>query len=145
MRLIRKAEPTDWHRPYLRPIRGAMWPSFQAEHCMALALLMALQAAGPVLPAKGAAEFDLAKYRPARSPGEERGCAGQSVTDIVVCGRREPAPYPLEDMERRFREKPVVAEWGIAPNASIRAYGESVGVGAGLISRRAMVGVKLRF
>ena len=48
-------------------------------------------------------------------------------------------------MERRYREKPLVAEFGIAPNASVRAYGESVGIGSGLISKRAMVGVKLRF
>ncbi len=112
---------------------------------MGLAWLIALQAAGSSMPPPSAAEFDLAKYRPAPSAGEERACPGQSGTEIVVCGRREPAPYPLEEMERRFREKPIVAERGIAPNLSVRAYGESVGVGAGLISNRAMVGVKLRF
>jgi hypothetical protein len=110
---------------------------------MTLSLLIAFQAAA--VPA-GAAPiaFDLAKYRPA--PDANGPCAAQGAGDIVVCGRRESGgDYPLSEMERQFREKPIVAERSIAPGTSVRAYGDSVAMPGGQVSKRAMVGVRLRF
>nr|WP_295372768.1 hypothetical protein [uncultured Sphingosinicella sp.] len=115
---------------------------------MALALLLAFQAAAELAPpATVPVDFDLAKVRPADDDAERaRACARDDSSEIVVCGRRRRGnDYPTEEMERRYREKPLVAEVGIAPNASVRAYGESVEMPGGQISKRAMVGVKLRF
>jgi hypothetical protein len=111
---------------------------------MILAMIMAVQPAE--LPPAQAAPigFDLARYRPSEPVGA--GCTGgANGTEIVVCGRRAPGTYPLEEMEARFREKPLRAEIGIAPNAALRAYGEQVDLGQGLVSKRAMIGMKLRF
>ena len=107
---------------------------------MNLALLLALQAAAP--PAPAAPAFDLRNYRP--SPDDAR-CGSANGQEIIVCGRRGGYVYPLEEMERLFKEKPIRAEVGIAPNTSLRAYGDQVGMPDGQISKRAMVGVKLKF
>jgi hypothetical protein len=113
---------------------------------MTLSLLIAFQAAAAAPAAAGPAQvaFDLAKYRPGPDPNGP--CARQGAGDIVVCGRREGGgAYPFEEMERLFREKPIVAETSIAPNTTLRAYGESVDLGQGQVSKPAMVGVRLRF
>ncbi|HEX8064544.1 MAG TPA: hypothetical protein VF535_15185 [Allosphingosinicella sp.] len=111
---------------------------------MSLALLLALQAAPPA-PAAPAAplpiEFDLAKVKPA-DPCETGGGGG---SDIVVCGRRPRGDYEYEKWERLFRTDPLVAEIGIGPGAVARAYVESVQMPGGQISKRVMVGVKVKF
>jgi hypothetical protein len=115
---------------------------------MALALILAFQAGAELAPpATVPADFDLAKVPSAsQDPDPQRGCATEDSSDIMVCGRRRRGnDYPMEEMERRYREKRLVAEVGIAPNASVRAYGESAEMPGGQISKRAMVGVKLRF
>jgi hypothetical protein len=105
---------------------------------MSLALLLALQAAPPA-PAERPLpiDFDLAKVKPG-NPCKSGG------SDIVVCGRR-PGTYDYETWERIFRTDPLLAEKGIGPGAVVRAYGESVEMPGGQVSKRAMVGVRVKF
>jgi hypothetical protein len=113
---------------------------------MAFALLLALQgAAAPAPPAVAPLDFDLAELarRQANEPG---GCGPGPAGEILVCGRRPGnGDYPLEQWERVFREKPLVAEIGIGGGNTARAYTEQVDFGNGHVSKRIMVGVKLPF
>jgi hypothetical protein len=107
---------------------------------------MALQATiaspGGVL----ASDFDLAKAR-ATNPWV-RGCQRQNASEIVVCGRSRggngPSFAELEELERQFRDKPVRAEARIG-KSTLRAYGDSVQMPGGQISKRAMIGIKMPF
>ncbi len=103
---------------------------------MAAALLWAFQLAAAPVP--DAIEFDLAKYRPA-----ERRCGEGDATEIVVCGRRRPEPG-LE-LDPRWIDKPLKAEIGLRGGATLRAYGESVEMPGGHVSKRGMIGIKLPF
>ena len=107
---------------------------------MNLALLLALQTAPQAPSAPPMIEFDLAKVKPS-DPCE----SSSSGSDIVVCGRRRGADYDLEKWARIFATEPLLAEKGIGPGAVARAYGESVGMPGGQVSKRAMVGVKIKF
>ena len=110
---------------------------------MALALWVALQAAGPAPAGAVPIDFDLARVKPAEP---ERGCATDNPSEIVVCGRRPLRnDYPLEAMAERYREKPVRAEIGLGGGATGRAYLEQVEMPQGQVSRRIMFGVKLPF
>jgi hypothetical protein len=106
---------------------------------MSLALLLALQAAppGPAEPPPRI-DFDLAEVKSADP------CKSGGGSDIIVCGRR-PGTYDYERWEREFRTDPLLAEKGIGPGAVVRVYGESVGMPDGQISKRAMVGVRVKF
>jgi hypothetical protein len=108
---------------------------------MSLALLLALQAApqapaAPPLPI----DFDLATMK----PGDPCRTGGGGGSDIVVCGRR-PGSYDYEKWERVFKTDPLVAEIGIGDGAVARAYVESVAMPGGQISKRAMVGIRVKF
>lgn len=110
-----------------------------------LAWLIALQTPSPAAPDLIVSDFDLAKRKSVPTKG---ACGDGDGSEIVVCGRRiggGGGNYPMEEMERRYRKKPLVAEVGIGPNATVRAYTESAEMQQGLISKRAMVGVKLKF
>lgn len=113
---------------------------------MALAWLLALQAAAPSAPAVPA-DFDLATFRPTEpEAGRSPACGSGGGSEIVVCGRRRGGgDYPYEEMERRYQEKPLVAETTIGGGATARAYVESVAMPQGEISKRVMVGIKLPF
>lgn len=108
---------------------------------MSLALLLALQAAprspGEPLPI----DFDLASVKPADPCRTGLGTG----SDIVVCGRRAGGAYDLEKWERVFRTGPLLAEKGIGGGAVARAYGEGVEMPGGQVSKRAMVGVRVKF
>lgn len=107
---------------------------------MAVALWMALQAAGPGPAGAVPVAFDLAKVKPADP------CESDSPSEIVVCGRRGlQNDYPLEKMERLYREKPVRAEIGLGNGATGRAYLEQVEMPDGQVSRRIMFGIKMPF
>jgi hypothetical protein len=110
---------------------------------MSLALLLALQAA-PQAPTERLLpiDFDLAKVKPA-DPCRTGGGGGGS--DIVVCGRRPSGVYDMEKWERVFRTGPLLAETSLGPGAVARAYVESVEMPGGQISKRAMVGVRVKF
>jgi hypothetical protein len=119
---------------------------------MALAFLIAVQAAAgpaaaePALPGLAAVDFDLAEVAKRQQADAAAGCPQSGAGEIVVCGRRPGGgDYPMERWERIFREGPLVAEKDIGGGAVARAYVEQVEIGAGQISRRAMVGVKLPF
>ena len=107
---------------------------------MRLALLLALQTApqAPALPP--ALEFDLAKVKPS-DPCE----SGGGGSDIVVCGRRPRGDYDIEKWARIFAAEPLVAEKGIGPGSTIGAYIDSVPMPGGQISKRALVGIKVKF
>ena len=111
---------------------------------MAMALLLALQA-GSAGGAPIRSDFDLKTYRPA--PEAARDCGGAGEPDeIVVCGRRPLRnEYPLEEMERRFATKPLVAETDMGGSGKARAYVESVEMPGGQTSKRIMFGIKLPF
>ena len=114
---------------------------------MALAFLLALQAAaGPAVPGVTAVDFDLAEATKRQQAQAAAGCGQPGAGEIVVCGRRPGAgDYPLEKWERVFREEPLVAEKRIGRGAVARASVEQVELGSGQVSKRAMVGVKLKF
>ena len=109
---------------------------------MSLALLLALQAApqataGP-LPE---IDFDLARVKPA-DPCRTGGGGG---TDIVVCGRRPAGDFDFDKWERVFRTKPLTAETPIGPGAVAGIWVESVEMPGGQVSKRLLVGVKVKF
>jgi hypothetical protein len=116
---------------------------------MSLTLLLALQTAAPPPPPLVAPiDFDLARYRIEGSslalPG--RDCAGGAGAAIVVCGRRRSGgAYPMEEMERRYAQGPLVAEIGLTGAMRGRAYVESVEFPGGQVSNRVMVGIRLPF
>jgi hypothetical protein len=107
---------------------------------MKLALLLALQSAPQAPAAPLPLDFDLAKVKP--SDPCRTGGAG---SDIVVCGRRPGGTYDLEKWERVFRTDPLLAEKSIGPGAVARAFVESVPMPGGQVSKRAMVGIKVKF
>ena len=112
---------------------------------MGLAWMFAVQAATAAPSAPAPIGFDLAKHRPARAAEAGRGCAAQSDSDIVVCGRRGGDGYRLRELDGPDAEKPLVAEVGIGGGAKGRAYVEGVELQQGLVSKRVMVGVKVGF
>ncbi|HEX8584281.1 MAG TPA: hypothetical protein VF680_07720 [Allosphingosinicella sp.] len=117
---------------------------------MALAFLIALQAAAAVPPAAAAeaaaVDFDLAELTRRQQAEAEAGCGTRAAGEIVVCGRRPGAgDYDMEKWERIFREGPLVAETDLGGGATGRAYTEQVDLGGGMVSKRFMVGVKVPF
>lgn len=111
---------------------------------MSTVLMLALQVAAP---APAAIDFDLARHRPqAAATNSDRACPPGEAGEIVVCGRRDRnGDYPLDRWARTFAAPRRVAEIGIGGAATMRAYGESVGIGPGVTSNRAMIGIRLPF
>jgi hypothetical protein len=106
---------------------------------MSLILLLALQSAPPAPAEPLPIDFDLASVK-SGDPCK----TGGGGSDIVVCGRRS-RDYEYEKWERVFKTDPLVAEKGIGPGAVVRAYVESVPMPGGQVSKRAMVGIKVKF
>lgn len=115
---------------------------------MALGWLLALQAAANAAnaPAMPVIDFDLAKARPAEA--EAGSCGAGSGTEIVVCGRRGPSdrftPEQMEELARRYAEKPVRAQVGLGDGASAGVEASHGNVGS-FPTNRIMVGVKIKF
>lgn len=119
---------------------------------MSLALLLALQsvpAAPPApatpappapAPAPLAVDFDLAQVKPA-----DRCASEGDVSEILVCGRRPGGTYDLAKWARVFETGPLRAETAIGRRATAGAYVESAAMPGGAVSKRAMVGVKIKF
>lgn len=108
---------------------------------MSLALLLALQAA-PQAPSQPLPiDFDLAHVKPA----EPCATGGGGGSDIVVCGRRPRGDYDIEKWERVFKTKPLIAEKGIGRGATAGIYVDSVAMPGGQVSKRALVGIKVKF
>ena len=118
---------------------------------MALAFFLALQAVGhPALPAPLAIDFDLARLARADSdladPLGSRRCARQETGTILVCGRRPSgSAYPMEEMERRYATRPLVAEKRLAGNLTGDVHVESVTLPDGAVSNRVMARLRLPF
>jgi hypothetical protein len=113
---------------------------------MSLALLLALQAAppAPAEPQARAGPLPIAFALATAKPADPCGAAPSEASDIVVCGRR-PGVYDFEKWERMFEAGPLVAETSLGGGAVARAYVESVEMPNGQVSKRAMVGVKIKF
>lgn len=107
---------------------------------MSLALLLALQAAPQAPAGPLPIDFDLATIK----PGDPCRTGGGGGSDIVVCGRR-PGSYDYDKWERVFKTDPLLAEKSIGPGTVLRAYVESVAMPGGQVSKRAMVGVRVKF
>jgi hypothetical protein len=94
-------------------------------------------------------DFDLAGVRPADDLdllSAREACRRQSPDEILVCGRRRSADgYPMEEMERVFATRPIVAEMSIGGGAAGRAFVESAALDRGAVSTRVMVGIRLPF
>jgi len=108
-------------------------------------LLLAAAAAPPAAPAASAPrvadiDFDLAKVAV-----EAGRCGRQASGEILVCGRRSGGDYPMEEWERIFAARPLLAETEIAPGVTGRAFVQSVQFPNGEVSKRIMVGIKLPF
>jgi hypothetical protein len=109
---------------------------------MSLALLLALQAAPAAADEPLPIDFDLASVKP-DDPCRTGGGGG---SDIVVCGRRPGGGgYDLEKWERVFRTAPLLAERGIGPGAVAGVWVESVAMPGGQVSKRVLVGVRVKF
>jgi len=117
---------------------------------MSLVLLLAFQSApsvpaAPPAPAPApaaplAVEFDLAEAKPA-----DRCYAARDGSEILVCGRRPSTAFDLEKWARVYERGPLRAEKGIAPGVIARVYTDSAPMPGGAVSKRAMVGVKVKF
>jgi len=105
-------------------------------------LLLAAAAAPPATPAPGVADidFDLAKVAV-----EVGRCGRQASGEILVCGRRSGGDYPMEEWERIFAARPLLAETEIAPGVTGPAFVESVQFPNGEVSKRVMIGIKRPF
>jgi hypothetical protein len=113
---------------------------------MAVALLLAFQAAATPVPAAPVAiNFDLAKLRPIDLDPTPSRCRTGDSSEIVVCGRRGGGDYPYEEMERLFAVKPLIAEMDIGGGAKARAYAEGAEIAPGLVSKRVMFGINTGF
>lgn len=109
---------------------------------MSLALLLALQAA-PQATAEPVPEIDFDLARVKAADPCRTGSGGGS--DIVVCGRRPGGDFDYEKWERVFRTKPLTAETSIGPGAVAGIWVESVEMPGGQVSKRVLVGVKVKF
>ena len=105
-------------------------------------LLLAAAAAPPAAPAPRVADIDFDLADMAADVGR---CGQQASGEIVVCGRRSGGDYPMEEWERVFAARPLLAETEIAPGVTGRAFVQSVQFPNGEVSKRIMVGIKLPF
>jgi hypothetical protein len=117
---------------------------------MSLALMLVLQAAvppPPPAPLVAPIDFDLARYRPSDAgfAATSRACRSGDPDAIVVCGRRSPGTYPLDEMAAVFEPRPLVAEIRLIGNLRARAFVEAVELAPGVVSNRLMVGIRLPF
>lgn len=116
---------------------------------MAMAFLLALQAAAatPIAPALAPIDFDLARLaRDGPALTTRRDCARGDPAAIVVCGRRAPGgDYPLEAWERAFATRPIVAETRLFGNLMGDVHAESATLDRGAVSQRAMVRLRVPF
>ena len=106
---------------------------------MAMTFLLALQAVAPV-PVPGG--FDL---RDVPRADAIDGCARDEAGAIVVCGRRPGPGYPMEEMDRLYARRPLVAETGLGGGVTGRVYLDAAPMARGEVSRRVMVGVRIPF
>jgi hypothetical protein len=110
---------------------------------MSLGLMLILQAAAPppVATPLRPIGFDLAAL------ARRERCTGSEAADILVCGRRPEGGvgYPLEEMERRYRREPLVAETRLFGNVIGDVHVESAPLDRGAVSKRVMVRVRIPF
>lgn len=105
---------------------------------MAWPILLVLQIAANA--AGDAISFDLRDVKPTDD------CAAGSANEIVVCAQRGGAdPNRLIPLPRSHYDDPLTAEIGIIGNVRGSATIESLSLGQGVVSNRAMVNIKIPF
>ncbi len=95
----------------------------------------------PSVPVVIMSQFDLRRITPAPA----KACTG-SADEIVVCARHDVGRdrvHALDDA--RFTERPVRAEVGLAGSLSGAVRVDSQVIGAGQVSQRVLVGIKMPF
>lgn len=121
---------------------------------MSLTLVLALQAAAPMLEGTEAERFDLKDFESGEGAPPRLGepitnrCAEVAPGEILVCGSRggskryriQPLP-PVYSSEGALPE----AKTGLGGGATGRVYVESVGMPDGNISKRIMIGIGTKF
>ena len=122
---------------------------------MPLTLVLALQAAAPMLEGHEAESFDLKEFEtredaPPRLGGPVTNrCADVDPAEILVCGSRGGAKqYRIQPLPPGFSSESgglPKAEMGLGGGATGRAYVESVGMPDGQISKRIMIGIGTKF
>jgi hypothetical protein len=114
---------------------------------MTLAILVALQAAAaaPAPPAVDPTEFDLASLE--RADGRFASTIGcrREPGEITVCAQPSGGGYDFDEWARIFATRPLVAETHLTGSLTGRAYVESHTLPNGMVSKRAMVGIRLPF
>ena len=112
---------------------------------MSLGLMLILQAA-PFAPAQAAPQVRAIEFDLAALARRER-CSGGEAADILVCGRRPDGDvgYPMDEMARRYRTEPLVAETRLFGAAMGDVHVESAPLARGAVSNRVMVRVRIPF
>ena len=112
---------------------------------MRMAALLLIQAATPAAPiepraaAEGAGELGF-------TVTPERGCAGSEAGEIVVCGsRRDKERYRLRPLPQQYERQPGNAEIQLMEGVTGGIHVEGAALPNGMISKRIMVRVKVRF
>jgi len=103
-----------------------------------------LAANDPVPESPPPIKFDILLKQP-KPPVCEQG----NSDEIVVCAAQPQDPEqfrlrPLKDGQK-FREGPIKAEMAISENATLAAEADSADMGAGGVSKRLMVRLKIKF
>ena len=121
---------------------------------MALALLIAIQAAAATPPAAVDAQipqvvdFDLARLRGADADADaipRPGCGTVDPSEILVCGRRPASTYPLEQWARIFALEPIRAEMRIADGLVGGVHVEQAVLDRGQVANRFMIRLRMPF
>lgn len=105
---------------------------------MLVGIVLALQTGAAGTGTAPRESFDLRRLPPRE---------GREAGEIVVRGQRgADMRFRLEPLPAaRFEEPPLRAEVPVIGDAMVSAEGESVGVGPGVVSNRAMVRLKIPF
>lgn len=104
-------------------------------------------AAVATLPPEAARAFDRAPSDPAGKPyvsAVPRRCPPAPDGAIVVCGS-DPDRFRIKPLATEFRNDPVQAEIGLGDGIKLDAHLDSATLVGGAVSKRVMVGVKLKF
>jgi hypothetical protein len=121
---------------------------------MPLTLVLALQAAAPMLEGAEAERFDLKDFETGESEPPRLGepittrCAEVAPGEILVCGSRGGSKqYRIQPLPPGFASEGGLpkAEMGLGGGVTGRVYVESVGMPDGQISKRIMIGIGTKF
>lgn len=115
---------------------------------MSLSLLLALQAATPMLTDRQLQDFDLKEFERAAEagpgPGARRRCASDDPNQIIVCGSRGQGQR-LEPLPDIYEKGPIMAETRLFGRVTGCVCLEKATMPGGAVSNRIVVGLKMPF